>query len=201
MSDLVKYLLVIGVFLMLFAPDKLDDIVDDAGDFLKGKSKIESSSQVKQPPTPTHTIVGFEEAEVYFCPEDGCASALIHYIDSANTTIYIAIYSFTHDEIKEALYDAHERGVEIRVIMDRTQAGHSSSVDEELLDEGIGLRYHTPIMHNKFVIIDGKIVATGSFNWSKNGDTNNDENLIFFASNDLSLEYLAEFEELWGESV
>jgi phosphatidylserine/phosphatidylglycerophosphate/cardiolipin synthase-like enzyme len=52
-------------------------------------------------------------------------------------------------------------------------------------------------MHNKFAIIDGKSVATGSFNYSANANERNDENLVFLHGEKIVLEFQKEFEEIW----
>ena len=141
-------------------------------------------------------------AQVFFCPEDNCSTQLISHIDSAQDEIVIAIYSFTLDEIADALIRAKERGVLIRVIFDNQQAANQYSEDERLLDAGIPvvIKSGSGYMHNKFIVIDRKKVLSGSFNYSSNADTKNDENLILIISEELAKQYFAEFEELWQEA-
>ena len=55
-------------------------------------------------------------------------------------------------------------------------------------------------MHNKFIVIDGEKVMTGSYNYSINADERNDENLILILDEVLASEYTAEFNEIWNES-
>lgn len=141
-------------------------------------------------------------AEVFFCPEDDCSFYLINEIDSAETKIDVAIYSFTHGDIANALINAKNRGVNVRVIFDDGQTNTQYSLDEMLLEEGVQIRKKSGsgYMHNKFMIIDNKVVATGSFNYSNNADTKNDENLIFIYDYVLAAKYYLEFNELWDES-
>ncbi len=138
-------------------------------------------------------------SQVYFCPEDFCSEQLIAQINSATEAIDIAIYSFTHDGIAEAIIDAKNRGVKVRVVFDYLQAAGQYSVDELIELEGIEIkiRKSSGSMHNKFCIIDGKKVLTGSFNYSNNADEKNDENLILLIDEELAKLYLSEFEELW----
>lgn len=68
----------------------------------------------------------FAETKVYFSPEDGCDKVVISYIKQVTKTLDIAIYTFTKDEISDAVIDSHKRGIKVRVIMDRTQAGNKS---------------------------------------------------------------------------
>jgi len=71
-----------------------------------------------------------------------------------------------------------------------------------LIDNGLEIvrRKGGGSMHNKFCVIDEKKVLTGSFNYSKNADEKNDENLIFIVSESLAQEYLNEFNEIWAQA-
>jgi phosphatidylserine/phosphatidylglycerophosphate/cardiolipin synthase-like enzyme len=141
-------------------------------------------------------------AEVYFCPEDNCSFYLIDEINSAQSTIDVAIYSFTHEGIANALISAKNRGVKVRVIFDDGQSNTQYSLDEKLLEEGIQVRKKggSGYMHNKFMVVDKKVVGTGSFNYSNNADTKNDENLVLIYNYELVSKYSLEFNELWDES-
>ncbi len=139
----------------------------------------------------------------YFCPEDECASKLIEKINSAKQSIFIAIYSFTNDDIASALIAAKARGVEVKVVFDYDQSKSEYSDDEKLTENGIEIRRRdgSGYMHNKFCIIDEEIVSTGSFNYSENADERNDENLIFIFNKDLAIRFISEFDELWEQST
>jgi phosphatidylserine/phosphatidylglycerophosphate/cardiolipin synthase-like enzyme len=141
-------------------------------------------------------------SEVLFCPEDACADELVSQINSAQESVDIAIYSFTLDSISKALIDAKERGVVVRVIFDYVQAANKYSEDEKLLEENIFVKIKkgSGLMHNKFVVIDGVKVITGSFNYSQNANTKNDENLLILLNEMIAKEYAIEFEELWQEA-
>lgn len=140
--------------------------------------------------------------DAYFCPQDNCADKLISKINSANKSLYIAIYSFTHDGIADAVVKAKQRGVDVKVIFDYDQSKIKESDDELLISAGIPVAYKTGAgyMHNKFSVIDGNIVATGSFNYSSNADTKNEENLVFIDSPDLAQKFTADFDGIWAAS-
>jgi phosphatidylserine/phosphatidylglycerophosphate/cardiolipin synthase-like enzyme len=179
--------LVLGFFFVGYAKEDAFFVFSDFSNSLKDLSGSTSSA---------------ERVEVFFCPEENCALQLISQIDSAQESIYIAIYSFTLDEISEALLRAKERGVEVKVIFDYLQAANAYSEDEKLLGYGIPIRIKngSGYMHNKFCIIDGEKVLTGSFNYSQNADTKNDENLILIISKEIAEAYLSEFNEIWEEA-
>lgn len=137
--------------------------------------------------------------QVYFCPEDSCASKLIEKINSAKTSLHVAIFSFTLDEIRDALVEAKKKGVDVKVVFDKGQAGNKYSEDEALAEAGIPIKYRgfSGYMHNKFIVYDDSFVSTGSFNYSKNANEKNDENLIFIFDREIAGNYEKEFDELW----
>jgi phosphatidylserine/phosphatidylglycerophosphate/cardiolipin synthase-like enzyme len=147
--------------------------------------------------------VSTNNLSVYFCPQDECANELVKRIDSAKESMYIAIYSFTQDDIASAVLRAKERGVEIRIVFDYDQSKNDSSVDEKLIEAGIPVKRldGSGYMHNKFTIIDGSIVSTGSFNYSKNANEKNNENLLFIKNSDLASLYKSDFDLLWEKAA
>ncbi|MGB9631254.1 MAG: phospholipase D-like domain-containing protein [Candidatus Methanodesulfokora sp.] len=135
----------------------------------------------------------------YFCPEDHCSNVVIYWVSKANKSIDLAMYSFTLDSIGDALIEAKKRGVVIRVIFERSQVNQWSEYSR-LKSEGIQvmLDENDAYMHNKFMVIDGKVVLTGSYNYSKQADTQNDENLIVIEDGKVARAYEDEFNEMWS---
>ena len=141
-------------------------------------------------------------AEAYFCPEDNCSLQIISAINSAEQRIDIAIYSFTLDSIAEALVSAEQRGVKVRVVFDYVQSFNDYSEDEFLERSGVLVirKKGSGLMHNKFIVVDNRLVVTGSFNYSRSGDTKNDENLVFIYNENVAEKYSREFEEILFET-
>jgi phosphatidylserine/phosphatidylglycerophosphate/cardiolipin synthase-like enzyme len=138
----------------------------------------------------------------YFSPNRGGAQTVIGFIDRCERTIDAAVYCITHDEISDALIRAHQRGVVVRVITDKTQAAGKWSDDEKLEEASIPIKrggYHwRGSMHNKFIIGDDSAIGTGSFNWTKNADKKNAENFVIIRLRYVVREYQKEFNELWS---
>lgn len=136
-----------------------------------------------------------------FSPSGGVQARLVSEINKAQSTIDIAIYSFTADAIRDALIAARNRGVAIRIIADGSSADGSGSEISTL--EGLGFnlkRMSGPsggIMHNKVMIIDGKVLFTGSYNWSASAENSNFENAMFVTGTTVVQKYQAEFERIW----
>jgi len=138
----------------------------------------------------------------YFSPNRGGAQTVIGFIDRCEKTIDAAVYCITHDDISDALIRAHNRGVVVRVITDKTQAAGRWSDDEKLEEASIPIKrggYHwRGSMHNKFIIGDDSAIGTGSFNWTKNADKKNAENFVIIRLRYVVREYQKEFNELWS---
>jgi phosphatidylserine/phosphatidylglycerophosphate/cardiolipin synthase-like enzyme len=136
---------------------------------------------------------------VHFPPCKNCHLPIIKLYDSAERYIHLAIYSLTKDEFSEALIRAHQRGIDVKVIIDKTQAGNQHADDEKLEQAGIEVRRDKAggLMHNKFCVIDDLIVYTGSYNHSESATTKHDENYIVIKDIGIAHIYETQFQKLW----
>lgn len=136
------------------------------------------------------------DVEVYFSPNGGCTAAIVREIDAAKETIHLPAYSFTSAPIAKALTDAHKRGVTVIAILDKSNRTGKYSAASFLAHAGIPtfIDDRHAIQHNKVILIDGRTVITGSFNFSKAAEENNAENLLIIQSPVLFAEYLADWE-------
>lgn len=121
-------------------------------------------------------------------------------ISRAKRTIDIAVYEFDNQEITQAVLQAHQRGVQVRVVTD--DETFSSPEDTTLDDlEAAGIPIITDnrsgLMHDKFIILDGTTVWSGSWNFTESATYNNNENSLVFASSTIAAIYQAEFDEMF----
>jgi len=139
---------------------------------------------------------------VYFSPKGGCEDQVLYWIDRANVSIHILIYSFTLDSISGKLIEAHQRGVEVRVVFEKQQVTEYSEYSI-LKAAGISVRNDTnpDYMHHKVMIIDGILILTGSFNYSAHAEEENNENLIVIESTYVAGIYEDEFQKIWSSSI
>ncbi len=147
----------------------------------------------------------YAKTEVLFSPRGSIRAAIIKTIISSEGSIDIAAFTFTAGEIAEALYKAKERGVEIRVIIDRKQDEKLYPVIEFLKEEGFKLQFLNGniggSMNNTFAIFDGKLIVTGSYNWTEYAEKFNYENVLFIDDTDVVAKYREEFASLYDKSV
>jgi len=150
--------------------------------------------------TTTVQAPAVEVLAVRFSPNGGCKTELLNWINRANQSIYVLIYSFTLDDVANALIAAKNRGLDVKIVMDNTQAAGQGSEYQTLLNAGVTVRTdnRSADMHDKVAIIDNQIVITGSFNWSTSAETENNENLIVFRSPSLASTYTTEFWHIWN---
>jgi phosphatidylserine/phosphatidylglycerophosphate/cardiolipin synthase-like enzyme len=134
--------------------------------------------------------------QVYFSPKGGCTEAVVKQIDAAKTSIFVQAYSFTSAPIAKALLDAHKRGVQIQVILDTSNRREKYSSADFVLHAGIPtfIDAKHAIAHNKVMVVDETTVITGSFNFTKQAETSNAENLLVIRSPELARKYAANWQ-------
>lgn len=83
--------------------------------------------------------------------------------------------------------------------MDGENRNQRYSKADYLMRKGIRLKFERGLglMHNKFCVVDEKVILTGSFNWTVYADLRNDENLAIIKSRQLAKVYKDKFEKLW----
>jgi phosphatidylserine/phosphatidylglycerophosphate/cardiolipin synthase-like enzyme len=118
--------------------------------------------------------------QVYFSPHGGATEAVVRALGQATNSVFVQAYSFTSAPIARALVDAQRRGVKVQVILDKSQRTEKYSEADFLKNEGVPtlIDPEHAIAHNKIMIIDGYLVLTGSFNFTKAAEENNAENLL-----------------------
>jgi len=128
---------------------------------------------------------------VYFSPRGGCTEAIVREIDKAQSEILVQAQSFSSGPIAKALVNAHKRGVRGEVILDQSQETQKYSSATFLTNQGIPTYTDAKhaIAHSKVMVIDQKIVITGSFNFTKAAEEKNAENLLVIQSQDLAKAY------------
>ena len=140
---------------------------------------------------------------VYFSPEDQPSRILIAVFDHAQRQILFAIYDLTNRPIADALIGAARRHIDVWGIMDLSESRSRRNLYPELeaaLGNHLALRSGSGrygIMHDKYAIVDGSIVATGSYNWSYSADRSNRENLLIITNPELAQQFAQNFRTIW----
>ena len=121
-----------------------------------------------------------DNISVHFSPKGGSTDAIVAEIREAKQSIHVQAYSFTSRGIIAALVDAHRRGVKVILVNDKKAADEPGSKVAEAAEAGIDVRVdgRHPIAHNKIMLIDGRTIITGSFNFTNQAENSNAENLL-----------------------
>ena len=122
-------------------------------------------------------------------------------LEKAQDYIYLSMFLITNNKIVQSLIDAHNRGVEIKLIVDAHHALQPYSKHQQLREAGIKVKVENWAgkMHAKTVIIDDKTIISGSANWTYSAFRYNDENLLVFKNvSDEVLFLKKEFQQSWN---
>ena len=143
----------------------------------------------------------FSMHKVYFSPGTDILESISGLLKQAKETLDICVFTITDERLANDILNCHQSGVKVRIITDDNKMFDHGSAIKGLKSTGIAIkidhsRYH---MHHKFGIIDGKIVFTGSFNWTYTATSHNQENLLVTTNYDINKQYKEQFELLWKE--
>jgi phosphatidylserine/phosphatidylglycerophosphate/cardiolipin synthase-like enzyme len=117
---------------------------------------------------------------VCFSPRGGCQEAVVRELKKARREVLVQAYSFTADPLTFALVDAKKRGVTVDILLDRSNEVERYSDLKIFLEHGLAPLVDAghAIAHNKVMIIDQKVLVTGSYNFTKQAEEENAENLL-----------------------
>ena len=151
--------------------------------------------QVEHPPESTVPLDN-ATATVAFSPDGECQALIVSAISGASRQIMVQAYGFTNKEILNALSNAHRRGVDVRIILDKSNETAQYSGATYVSNAGIPVWIDdkVAIAHNKVMIVDGTNIITGSFNFTASAQKRNAENVLYLQNvPQLAATYLADW--------
>jgi phosphatidylserine/phosphatidylglycerophosphate/cardiolipin synthase-like enzyme len=153
---------------------------------------------VPETPNPTVTIDG-TRLDIYFSPDDGVLAALVPLLESAQESIFFLAYSFTSNQLGDIVRAKAAAGLTIAGVMDEEQVKSNQGTEFDPFrqaDLDVRIDGIAGLMHHKVFIIDQKIVAFGSYNFSQSAEERNDENLIIVYNPVIAQQFVHEFERV-----
>lgn len=162
-------------------------------------AKLPMPSSIKQP----HMVKAAGTIEIAFSPNGGGAGIIAKAIGEAKKTIKVQAYSFTNADIAKALVEAKKRGVEVRIVLDKSQETEKYSSATFFANAGVPVRIDDDfaIAHSKVMILDDENVITGSYNFTKAAEEKNGENVLVIRGNkELAALYLQNWQWRWDAS-
>jgi phosphatidylserine/phosphatidylglycerophosphate/cardiolipin synthase-like enzyme len=153
---------------------------------------------------PHSLSVGGTRFEIYFSPTDHISEHVIRTVQTADSSAYFCMFSFTMNDIAKAFSTQMQAkpGLRVRGVMDAKQMEDDGSSSEWQYISGFAdvlLDGEPGLLHHKYLIADADapdsdpVVATGSYNWTNKAEYENDENILIIHDASLANQYLQEF--------
>ncbi|MEI8306475.1 MAG: phospholipase D-like domain-containing protein [Chloroflexales bacterium] len=157
----------------------------------------------KTPQTPNPNVrIGGVAVENYFTPSDSVSPHIIDRISQARRSVDFLAFSFTSDAIGDAMIARQKAGVPVRGVFEQRNAGGIGSeyprlqhAKVDVLSDG-----NCYTMHHKVIIIDQRVVITGSYNFTSRAESVNDENLLIIEDPTIATLYMDEFARVYAQA-
>ena len=142
------------------------------------------------------------DVAAYFSPSVNTLELITTKLDTATTSIDLAMFYFSNPACRAAIVHAKERGLTIRVILDKSQRVQASAGFQWLRHHNIDARIdsHEKIFHDKFCVIDGTTTIIGSTNWTDSGFLHNAEALVVITDATIATDFTANFNIHWAHT-
>lgn len=133
--------------------------------------------------------------------DGGIELALVEAIQQTRNKLDVAAFEMNSEPIAEAILEAHQRGVAVRIVTDDDHGlndeanealRHLQAAGVPVVDDG-----RSGLMHNKYMILDGRAVWSGSWNYTVNGAYRNNNNVVVLESERAAAAFQAEFDEMF----
>lgn len=191
-----------NVGLVIRSPELAQNYTAEFEEMFNGEFGPDSPANT---PNPTLTLNGVQ-IESYFAPEDNVMPHLIDLVNTAQQTVHFMAFSFTDNDLAQAMIDRANAGVQVAGIFEQRGANTEFSSCPPLLNAGsanltVRLDSNPSTFHFKVIIVDSAVVAVGSFNFSQNAATSNDENLIIVHDPTFAASFEEEFNRQMATAV
>jgi phosphatidylserine/phosphatidylglycerophosphate/cardiolipin synthase-like enzyme len=147
------------------------------------------------------TIVNGSQVVVVFTSEDpALQQAIIPVVKSATQSIHFMAFSFTDFPLADAMIQRSKNGVVVSGVFERVGSDTDAAELKTLMCAQVPVRRdgNSSFLHHKVIVIDERIVVTGSMNYSTNAEESNDENVLIIDNAEIARLYMQEFERVWN---
>ena len=151
-------------------------------------------------PYPRVDIAG-NVVETYFSPDDQPAERVVELIQNAEKSIIFLAFSFTSDAVAEAILKQAEHQVVVKGVMETSQSFTGKGDEgQRFSDSAVEIRFdgNPDKMHHKCIVIDDKVVITGSYNFTVSAEKRNDENILIIYDPQVARWFKEEFDRVFA---
>ena len=160
---------------------------------------------VPETPYPSVDIQG-TQVEVLFSPDDFVVARLSQLLEGAQESIYFLAYAFASTELGTIIRDKAAQGIVVGGVLefdlvDPNRVNPNLDLVEELnlfRQAGLDVRLDggPEVMYHKIMIIDGKIVVMGSYDFTNRAENENDENVLIIYNEMIAQKFMEEFQRV-----
>lgn len=184
--------------------DSTKKIINKESDSTRDSEQSPATSSAASPRPNNNT--GESRIAIGFSPEGSAQNAILDFINSAQSEIRLAAYSFTSIEIVKALIKAKRRGVDVKLVVDEkgNVSKHSVAAMNLIVNAKIPIKTISKyaIHHDKFIVVDRASVETGSFNYSSSANSRNSENaIVLYNMPGVAAQYLNHWNSRWHDGT
>src|SRR5215212_10977190 len=147
------------------------------------------------------TTVNGSRIVVVFTSEDpALENAIVPIVKSATQSIRFLTFSFTDFPLADAMSERSKAGVDVAGVFEKVGSETDASELKTLMCRNVPVKQdgNPGFLHHKVIVVDERIVITGSMNYSTNAEESNDENVIIIDNAEIARLYLQEFERVWN---
>jgi len=133
-----------------------------------------------------------------FTPGENCTDLIVKQINQAKISVYVQAYGLTSKPIIESIANAKSRGIEIKMILDKVNEAKQGEGARYLTGKDIEILIDNKvaIAHNKVMVVDGKNIITGSFNFTRSAQDRNAENVLIILDDPITAKkYISNWEK------
>jgi phosphatidylserine/phosphatidylglycerophosphate/cardiolipin synthase-like enzyme len=161
-----------------------------------GKFGPKSPSQLNDQ---TMVLNGSQIAVVFTSEDPALEQAIIPIVNSAKKSIRFLAFSFTDYPLADAMSQRAKAGVDVAGVFEKVGSEADASELKTLMCRRVPVRQdgNPAFLHDKVIVVDERIVITGSLNFSTNAEESNDENVIIIDNADIARLYIQEFDRVW----
>jgi phosphatidylserine/phosphatidylglycerophosphate/cardiolipin synthase-like enzyme len=145
------------------------------------------------------TVNGSRIVVVFTSEDPALENAIVPIVQSATESIRFLTFSFTDFPLADALSQRFKAGVDVAGVFEKFGSETEAAELRTLMCRSVPVKQdgNSGFLHHKVIVVDERIVITGSMNYSTNAEENNDENVIIIDNAEIARLYLQEFERVW----
>lgn len=142
-----------------------------------------------------------KDNEACFSPDQNCDEKLKKFILSAKESLDVAIFEINDQKIIDAIIEQAYK-VKVRMVINRKLRNNPEALAQFKANKMfVRVGKQKGIMHNKFVIVDGKRLETGSFNFTNGAANSNQENQLYLSTPGVVEQYKERFQKMWENGL